>query len=143
VNNESSGNSCCAREQTTQSAVFQPTTDIFETQNEIVILADVPGATAGGLDLDFADGVLSVRATIASRKESQGRPILSEYGVGDFERSFRIGTGIDTGRIKATVDAGLLTITLPKAEGLRPRKISVQAPGTAPRRTDGDGSTNN
>jgi len=144
MNNQTNQNNCCAPEQTAQAAVFQPSADIFETQNEFVILADVPGATAGGVHLDFADGMLSVRASVAPRRAPGGRPILSEYGVGDFERSFRIGGGIDTGRITATVDAGLLTIMLPKAEGLRPRKIKVRTTGEAgPERPEGDGSTDN
>jgi HSP20 family protein len=129
VNNDNCGSNCnCAEESTARTAVFQPGTDIYETQNEVVILADVPGADSAGIELDFADGTLSVRAGVAARATPGGRMILGEYGVGDFERSFRIGGGIDTARITARVDAGVLAITLPKAEALRPRKIKVEAP---------------
>jgi HSP20 family protein len=106
---------------------FQPNVDIYETGDEWVIVADVPGATKEALDLSFDDGILSVAAKVAPRKTGETGYKLREYPIGDFERRFRVGEGVDAGRINATLESGVLTIRLPKAESAKPRKIEIRS----------------
>jgi HSP20 family protein len=106
---------------------FQPNVDIYETGEEWVIVADVPGATKEGLDLSFDDGILSVAAKVAPRKAGETGFKLREYPIGDFERRFRVGEGVDAGRINAALESGVLTIRLPKAESAKPRKIEIRS----------------
>ncbi|MBX3357689.1 MAG: Hsp20/alpha crystallin family protein [Phycisphaeraceae bacterium] len=106
--------------------VFRPAVDILETRDEVLVLADMPGVAAGGVDIDFEDGVLTVHGRVGPR-EAGGKPLLREYGVGDFERTFQIGQSIDASSISAELSGGVLTVTMPKSAASRPRKIQVQA----------------
>lgn len=128
--------SCCSTNNVKESkvneparreAAFQPRVDIHETGDEWVIHADVPGATKDALDLNFEDGILSVKAEVKPRRRQESNLLLREYPVGSFERRFRIGEGVDAGRISAALDSGVLTIHLPKAESIKPRKIEIQS----------------
>jgi HSP20 family protein len=123
--------SCCSTNTSEARRVnaaqtFQPNVDILETQDDWVIVADVPGAARETLDVQFDDGVLKVQAKVAVRQPAETGYLVREYPVGDFERSFRIGEGVDASRIDASLDAGVLTIHLPKAESAKPRKIEVR-----------------
>lgn len=124
--------SCCGSSPQQASArnagvTFQPAVDIYETADEFVIAADVPGATNQNVDITLEDGLLSVRAGVAPRHSGQTSLLVREYGVGDYERSFRVGSSIDPGRISAEVVQGILTIRLPKSESVKPRKIAIQS----------------
>lgn len=105
---------------------FTPAVDIVETSDRFTLTADVTGADAHGIDVSFEDGVLMLRAAVEPRQSEGTRWLVREYGVGRWERTFRIGEGIDASRIEAVCKNGLLTLTLPKAEILRPRKIDVR-----------------
>lgn len=106
---------------------FTPTVDIVEATDRFTLTADVPGADAGGVDAHFEDGVLTIRAAVSPRQGEGTRWLVREYGVGAWERTFRIGEGIDAARIEAACRDGVLTLTLPKSESLRPRKIEVRS----------------
>lgn len=111
---------------TSSGVTFQPVVDIFETPDEWVINAEVPGATREQVELSLDDGVLALSAPVAARGPSGG-VVRREYPVGGFKRSFRIGEGIDASRIGAELVNGVLTVRLPKAESIKPRKIEIQA----------------
>jgi len=117
-----SGSACT----TARRAAFRPAVDIAEGEGEFVIVADVPGATAETLDLTVDQGVLTLRAPVAARSQA-GACLVAEYGVGDYERSFRLGEDIDVAKISAELKDGVLTLRLPKAESAKPRKISIRA----------------
>ena len=137
-------NSCCkstngarqsaAPEQTETTAnqtvrserVFRPTVDIIETVDQFTLVADVPGGDAQHVDASFEDGVLTIRAGVPARHPEDTRWLVREYGVGAWERTFRIGEGVDPSRIAAVCKDGVLTLTLPKAEHVRARKIEVR-----------------
>ncbi len=106
-------------------ATFRPEIDIRETPEAYIVVADVPGATAEAVDITLDQGVLTFRATVPTREPAGARRVVREYGVGHYERSFRIGEGVDTDKIGAEVKDGVLTLTLPKAETTRARKIQV------------------
>jgi HSP20 family protein len=102
--------------------------DIVAKNDELLLVADIPGTTAEGVDIDYERGTLTLRARVEPRERgASATPILLEYGVGDYERTFQVGEGIDAQRIRAEYRNGVLTLHLPKTEAIKPRKIAVQA----------------
>lgn len=107
---------------------YVPAVDIVETDKEMLLRADVPGATADSIDIDYERGRLTIQARVQPRQpEDRTQYVLHEYGVGDFCRSFDIGEGIDAEKIRAEIADGVLTLHLPKAQELMPRKIAVKS----------------
>jgi HSP20 family protein len=114
-------------EQTRCGPCYRPNVDILEKDDELIVRADVPGAIPEKVDVDFADGVLSVYAPV-DQSRADGRAYrFQEYGVGDYYRSFRVSQEIDPSRITAECADGVLTLHLPKADAVKPRKITVQS----------------
>lgn len=113
-------------EQTRSGFYYRPNVDIVERQDELLVLADVPGATPEEIDVDFKDGTLTIHAKVAPRNEDANF-LIRHYGVGDFWRTFQIAETIDASKISAEFADGVLTLHLPKAESAKPRKISVKA----------------
>lgn len=116
-----------AAELTREGACYRPNVDILELAEELLVRADMPGASPEEIDIDFKDGMLTIHAKIKPRQEASTQYLLREYGVGDYWRSFQVGEAIDASKITAEYNDGLLTLHLPKAEAARPRKISVKA----------------
>lgn len=106
-------------------ATYRPEIDIRETPEAFIVEADVPGATPESVDLTVDQGVLTLRVGVPGRSPDGARRLVREYGVGSYERSFRIGEGVDTEKIGAELKDGVLTLTLPKSETTRARKIKV------------------
>ena len=114
-------------ERTRSGCCYRPNVDILEQQDELLVLADVPGAKGDTIDLKFEDGTLEIRAEVAPRQEDNRTCLRREYGVGDYYRSFQVSESIDAGKISAEYADGVLTLHLPKAEAVKPRKIAVSA----------------
>lgn len=109
---------------------YIPNVDILERKDELLLIADVPGARSDGVNIDYERGVLTLQAAVVPRQDdSRTNYLLQEYGVGNYSRTFQVGEGIDASKISAEISAGVLTVHLPKAEKLRPRKIEVKAQG--------------
>ena len=105
---------------------FTPRVDIYETDQEQTLFADVPGvSTAEDVDLNFERGELIVQGRVKRRQHS-GLALMSEYAEGDFYRVFQIHESIDSGRIEAECKNGVLTVHLPKAEAAKPRQVRVR-----------------
>lgn len=117
---------CAPAARTRAKEVFKPAIDIHETAEGFTVQADVPGVREQDVDVRFEEGTLTIRASVGSREQAGRRALVQEYGVGDFERSFRIGEGVDVERISAEIKDGVLTLRLPKAERIKPRKIEVR-----------------
>ena len=117
------------RTQRTRSGdTFITPVDIVERDSELLLFADLPGTTADAIDIDYQRGTLTVSARVEPRERNDGaKPIRQEYGVGDFQRTFKIGEGIDAERIRAEFNDGVLTLHLPKTEKVMPRRIAVSA----------------
>ncbi len=113
-------------EHTRSGLYYRPNVDIVERPDELMVLADVPGARPDGIDVDFEDGTLTIRAQVAPRHE-EVEFLVREYGVGDFWRTFRVAETVDAGKISAEYADGVLTLHMPKAEAAKPRKIAVKA----------------
>ena len=112
-------------EQTRPGLVFSPLVDIFETDKEIVLLADMPGVTSDKLDVDLRENMLTLSAEAVSGKGSEEQGILSEFAVGKFYRQFTLSEVIDQGKIEAKLNSGVLRLVLPKVEKAAPRKIQI------------------
>lgn len=104
---------------------FTPQVDIYSTDEEITMVADVPGVQREGLDIDLRDGVLTVVGKV-SQVSDELRLLQREYEVGGYLRRFNIHEDIDGDAIEAKLKDGVLTVSLPLAEAARPRKIEVQ-----------------
>lgn len=104
---------------------YAPNVDIRDCGEEVLIVADVPGAQPGEIDVTYEDGVLALHAPVAPR-DLAGRVVRQEYGIGDYRRSFRLGEGFDASAISAEARHGVLTIHVPRLAAVRPRKIAVQ-----------------
>ena len=106
---------------------YIPAVDIVERENELLLLADMPGVQPADLDITCERGELTIHGRVAPRQNGeQTNFLLHEYGVGDFHRRFKLGDGLDASRIEANLHAGVLTLHLPKAQEILPRKIKVQ-----------------
>jgi HSP20 family protein len=114
-------------ESTTHGPCFVPAVDIVEKADELLLVADVPGALVDKIDVRYEDGELTLHAPAVVRRPA-GRFWLEEYQVGDYYRSFRIGQSIDATRINAQCVDGVLTLHLPKVESVKPRRIAVKTP---------------
>jgi HSP20 family protein len=116
-----------AGEGTRPGPVFIPGVDILETQDEIVVLADMPGVDGKNVEIDLKDNQLTIRGRIDPVVSEKEVSLYSEFGWGDYLRSFTLSNLINQERITAKMDQGVLRLTLPKAEKLKPKKITVSA----------------
>ena len=105
---------------------FVPQVDIFETDSELMLLADLPGVRAEDVELNYERGELMLHARV-SRRLPQDGVMLREYEEGDFHRVFSVHESIDPSRISAQCKNGVLTVHLPKMEAVKPRQIKVNA----------------
>lgn len=112
-------------ERTYGPPMFSPNVDILENADELTLVADMPGVSADGIDIQYEQGELTIRGRVTPRNEQHGF-LLNEYGVGDFYRVFQLGEGVDNQRITAEIANGVLTVHLPKVEKMKPRKIAVK-----------------
>ena len=112
-------------ESTRPGAYFQPAVDIFETKDELVLLADMPGVPSDGVDVNLEGDELRIEGRVRPEDYEGLKPVHVEYGVGGFYRRFTLGEEIDREKIQAQLRNGVLTLHLPKAERARPRRITV------------------
>ena len=112
-------------EQTKPGSVFTPNVDIFESEKEIVLLADVPGVKAEDMGIDLKDNVLTLTGEVKGGGTTYGEDVLTEYQVGSYYRQFTLTEIIDQARINAALKDGVLRLSLPKVERALPRKIMV------------------
>lgn len=114
-------------EQTRPGPVFTPDVDIFESEKEITLLADIPGVKSDDLSIDLRDNVLTLLGDVSAPDTSKEEDLLVEYGTGKYYRQFTLSEVIDQSKINANLKNGVLRLTLPKVEKAAPRKITVNA----------------
>jgi HSP20 family molecular chaperone IbpA len=114
-------------EQTTPGLVFTPAVDIFETEKEITLLADMPGVKADDLMIDLRDNTLTLSADVKPVDKTNEEEILSEYETGRYYRQFTLGELINQENIDANLNDGVLRLSLPKVEKATPKRITVKA----------------
>lgn len=111
-------------ERTRGGLTYTPAADIWESENELIVYADMPGVAPEDLDVQFENGELRIHGKVRPRHEKINF-LYGEYGIGDFYRAFTIGEMIDAEKIAAELHDGVLTLHLPKTAKAKPRRISV------------------
>lgn len=114
-------------EQTRPGLVFTPEVDIFETDQEITLLADMPGVAADQVAIDLRDGVLTLSGDVKPWEGPEETDVLVEFEIGKYYRQFTLSDAIDQDKIDAKLEDGVLRLTLPKAQKAVPRQIAVKA----------------
>ena len=116
-----------ASEQTRPGLVFTPSVDIFETDHEITLLADLPGVTTDSLTIDLRENTLTLTGEVEPFEGANEEDILIEYEIGKYYRQFTLSSVIDQSKIDAKLADGVLRLSLPKIEAATPRKIEIKA----------------
>jgi HSP20 family protein len=114
-------------ERTRDSRCFLPRADIYEVEDQIVIVADVPGANEDSIEVTLEKNILTLNAYVEPAFPEGHSLAFAEYEIGDYQRSFKLSNEIDREKIQATVKDGVLRLYLPKAGAAQTRKISVKA----------------
>jgi len=109
-----------------QSVAWQLPVDAYTDDDAIVITADVPGLKPEELQVTLESNTLTIRGELNNRPEERNY-LLSERATSHFERSLTINTPIDSNKVEAEFENGVLTLTLPKAEANKPKQIVIKA----------------
>ena len=114
-------------EQIKPGPVFAPNVDIFETDKEIIMLADIPDVKTPDLTIDLRDDTLTLSGEVKPLNRPEEDDILIEYQFGRYYRQFTLAEVIDQGKIDAALNDGVLRLALPKLEKAMPRQITIKA----------------
>jgi HSP20 family molecular chaperone IbpA len=114
-------------ETTRNGRTFVPRVDIYETENSVVLLADMPGVDESSVDITLEKNILTINGYADPQAPVNFEPAYAEYRVGNFERTFALSDEVDREQIEATVKNGVLRLVMPKAEAAKTRKIAVKA----------------
>ena len=112
-------------ERTTPGRYYVPYADIYETDEALSVVMEMPGVEKKDLNVALENDVLRVEGRIDFSKYEGIEPVYTEYNVGNYMRSFALSSKIDREQISAQLDDGVLTLTLPKAAAAQPRRISI------------------
>ena len=113
-------------EKTIPGTYYVPHTDIYESPNSLTVVMEIPGVSKDAVDIRLEKNELTVNAEINTANYSDYQPVYTEYNIGHFSRSFILNSKVDRERIEANVADGVLTLTLPKAEEAKPRRITIK-----------------
>lgn len=107
---------------------WSPAADVYESETELVVHVDLPGIDPKMVDARVENNVLSIRGERRFKEKYEKETFHRvERSHGVFTRSFALATAVDASKIRATYEAGVLTITLPKAENAKPKRIQIAA----------------
>jgi len=112
-------------EKTVPARYYVPSTDIFETDDALTVVMELPGVEKQAIDVNVENDVLRIDARIDFAKYEGLEPLYTEYNIGYFARSFTLSNKIDQQQISAQLDDGVLTLTLKKAKDALPRRIAI------------------
>ena len=112
-------------EKTVPGRYFVPAADIYETEESLAVVLEMPGVERKDLDVNLENDVLKVDGRIDFSKYKDMDPVYAEYNVGHYARSFALSSHFDRDKISANLEDGVLTLTLPKAKHAQPRKIAI------------------
>jgi HSP20 family protein len=119
----------------TDTSALQPATlglalDVAESENEYVVKASLPGINPDDLEITYTNNTLTIKGEVREEQElEQARYHLRERRYGAFARSITLPAGVDSDKIEANYEAGVLKLRLPKAEEIKPKKIAIKAGG--------------
>ncbi len=102
--------------------------DVAETEDKFIVKASLPGISPDDLDITFTDNVLTIKGEIKQEQDiEEGKYHLRERRYGMFQRSIALPVPVNADKIEATYKDGVLTLSIPKVEEIKPKKISVKA----------------
>jgi HSP20 family protein len=113
------------QESTVPARTFLPVTDIFETNDALTVVLEMPGVERERVDVTVENDVLRIEGQVDFTKYQGLQPLYTEYNIGHYARSFQVSGKIDQGRISAELKDGVMTLVLPKAEKAKARRIAV------------------
>ena len=113
-------------EQTKPGPIFTPAVDIFETEKELTLLADIPGVKAKALNIDLRENTLTLSGEVDTPESDDEVDLIREFRTGTYLREFSLSEVIDQEKIEAELTDGVLRLTLPKVQAATPRKITVR-----------------
>jgi HSP20 family molecular chaperone IbpA len=113
------------QESTVPARSFTPTADIFEAAHALTVVLEMPGVDKSNVDINVEAGVLTIDGRLDFSKYEGMQPVYTEYMIGHYRRSFSLSNKIDQSKIGAEMKDGVLTITLPKVEEAKPRRIAI------------------
>jgi HSP20 family molecular chaperone IbpA len=112
-------------EKTIPGRFFVPNADIFETEDAMTVILEMPGVEKKDVSVALEEDVLRVEGQIDFSKYQGMHPVYTEYNVGHYARSFALSGKINREAISAQLEDGVLTLTLPKAKEAMPRRIAI------------------
>lgn len=124
VNANQEPQSTCNSEMNEEKYVRVPRADIYQNGDDIIIELDMPGVSAQNVDIQIENNVLTISGTVKKVPETWSL-IHCESAPCDYKRAFELNNEVDTENIKANMNAGVLKLTLPKAQTVKPKKIEV------------------
>jgi len=115
-----------AVELTRDQPVFSPATDIYERDDALVVVCDMPGVDDKHVDITLEEGVLTITGYAQTEEPANEEPLYRGYETGVFRRAFTLGADVDPEKIHARISNGVLRVELGKAEKAKRRQIPVQ-----------------
>lgn len=112
-------------EKTVPSRYYIPNTDIYETDDALTVVMEVPGVEKKDVSVNLENDVLRVEGRIDFSKYEGLEPVYAEYNVGHYARAFTLSSKVDRDQISAELNDGVLTLTLKKAQEAKPRSIAI------------------
>jgi HSP20 family protein len=113
------------QESTIPARIFVPVTDIFETDQALTLVLEMPGVSRDRVEVRVENDVLSIEGRIDFTAYENLRPVYTEYNIGNYTRTFQLSSKIEQEGISAALKDGVMTLVLPKAEKAKPRRITV------------------
>lgn len=108
-------------EKTQQGHFYKPSSDIAETEHELILYMDMPGVAKDAVEIKLEKNILRVEGRIDQARYEKLNTQYAEYNIGHYTRSFQLSNEIDQERIQAKMEDGVLTLTLPKAAQAKPK----------------------
>ena len=107
-------------------AVVAPFVDVYETENDFHLVANMPGVTRDNVKIKLEEESLAILGKVNYKELKNKKYILNENEVGNYYRKFRISNGVDETKIEARFENGQLTVKLPKHDRIKPRTIEIK-----------------
>ncbi len=112
-------------EVTRAGRTYVPQVDIYETKEGLWLWADMPGVDEQSLNVHLDNGVLTIEGQVDLKQYENVTPLYTEYNVGNYARRFTLSNDVDSDRIVARMQNGVLSLEIPKAERAKPRRIAI------------------
>lgn len=113
------------QEKTVPGKHYVPYTDIFEVDEALVVVMEIPGVDRSDTNIHIEKNILTVEGRIGHSKYDALSPVYTEYNIGHYSRSFTLSNEINQDDITADIEDGVLTLKLPKTKEVQPRRIEI------------------